>query len=210
MLGIADPSDEVVVRLESSGGAVHGYGLRRHSSNASAPARSRSPYARQGGGQRWLHDGVRGQEDRCSRSPSWDRSACRARAQRASAARASRRGLENSPPAGTSARSACSGASRTRAVTSSRAAGGDPRVFKRFIGQMRPALDIEAVATGEHWYGTRAVELGLADARPRATITCREGDRARVFEVLCERPRSVRSAPRRSRTPAFHLRSMRG
>lgn len=28
---------------------------------------------------------------------------------------------------------------------------------------MRPALDIEAVATGEHWYGTQAKEKGLVD-----------------------------------------------
>jgi ClpP class serine protease len=28
---------------------------------------------------------------------------------------------------------------------------------------MRPALDIEQVATGEHWYGTQAQEKGLVD-----------------------------------------------
>ncbi|XNM53762.1 S49 family peptidase [Escherichia coli] len=28
---------------------------------------------------------------------------------------------------------------------------------------MRPSLDIEQVATGEHWYGQQAVEKGLVD-----------------------------------------------
>ena len=29
---------------------------------------------------------------------------------------------------------------------------------------MRPTLDIDSVATGEHWYGTQALEKGLVDA----------------------------------------------
>ncbi len=37
-------------------------------------------------------------------------------------------------------------------------------LFKGMVAQNRPALDIEAVSTGEHWYGTRALELGLVDA----------------------------------------------
>ncbi len=36
-------------------------------------------------------------------------------------------------------------------------------LFKAAIGRYRPDLDLEKVATGEHWYGTRALELGLAD-----------------------------------------------
>ena len=36
-------------------------------------------------------------------------------------------------------------------------------LFKEFVTQHRPRLDIERVATGEYWYGTRAVELGLVD-----------------------------------------------
>lgn len=35
--------------------------------------------------------------------------------------------------------------------------------FKEFIRANRPALDLEQVATGEHWLGTRALELGLVD-----------------------------------------------
>ena len=36
-------------------------------------------------------------------------------------------------------------------------------LFKSAVSRYRPGLDLETVATGEHWYGTRALELGLAD-----------------------------------------------
>ncbi|MFO0747648.1 MAG: protease SohB [Myxococcota bacterium] len=37
------------------------------------------------------------------------------------------------------------------------------RLFKDHIARARPALDLEKVATGEHWYGTQAKDLGLVD-----------------------------------------------
>lgn len=37
-------------------------------------------------------------------------------------------------------------------------------LFKDAVQRFRPELDLEKVATGEHWYGTRALGLGLADA----------------------------------------------
>lgn len=37
-------------------------------------------------------------------------------------------------------------------------------LFKEFVHQNRPSLDINAVATGEHWFGTQARENGLIDA----------------------------------------------
>jgi serine protease SohB len=36
-------------------------------------------------------------------------------------------------------------------------------LFKNLVSQHRPQLDVEGVATGEHWYGTRALELKLVD-----------------------------------------------
>lgn len=36
-------------------------------------------------------------------------------------------------------------------------------LFKEFVQQNRTQLDIDAVATGEHWYGQRALELKLVD-----------------------------------------------
>ncbi|QOL24639.1 protease SohB [Thalassotalea sp. LPB0316] len=36
-------------------------------------------------------------------------------------------------------------------------------LFKDFVREHRPSLDIDKVATGEHWFGTKAKELGLVD-----------------------------------------------
>ena len=36
-------------------------------------------------------------------------------------------------------------------------------LFKGAVSKYRPDLDLDKVATGEHWYGTSALELGLAD-----------------------------------------------
>ncbi len=36
-------------------------------------------------------------------------------------------------------------------------------LFKEAVAKYRPGLDLEKVATGEHWYGSRALALGLAD-----------------------------------------------
>ncbi|MDJ0812287.1 MAG: protease SohB [Woeseiaceae bacterium] len=36
-------------------------------------------------------------------------------------------------------------------------------LFKAAVSKYRPDLDLDKIATGEHWYGTRALELGLAD-----------------------------------------------
>lgn len=37
------------------------------------------------------------------------------------------------------------------------------RLFKHFVATHRPQLDLARVATGEHWFGSRALELGLID-----------------------------------------------
>jgi serine protease SohB len=36
-------------------------------------------------------------------------------------------------------------------------------LFKEFVAEHRPELDIEKVATGEHWFGQRALDRGLVD-----------------------------------------------
>ena len=36
-------------------------------------------------------------------------------------------------------------------------------LFKSSVNEYRPQLDLERVATGEHWYGSKALELGLID-----------------------------------------------
>jgi serine protease SohB len=37
-------------------------------------------------------------------------------------------------------------------------------LFKQFVQQYRPQINIERVATGEHWYGQQAIDLGLVDS----------------------------------------------
>lgn len=36
-------------------------------------------------------------------------------------------------------------------------------LFKQFVSEHRPSLDVAKVATGEHWFGLKAKELGLVD-----------------------------------------------
>jgi serine protease SohB len=36
-------------------------------------------------------------------------------------------------------------------------------LFKDFVNAHRPSLELDKVATGEHWFGTKALELGLID-----------------------------------------------
>ena len=37
------------------------------------------------------------------------------------------------------------------------------QLFKEFVVRFRPNLDVNKIATGEHWFGTKALELGLVD-----------------------------------------------
>ena len=37
------------------------------------------------------------------------------------------------------------------------------KLFRDFVSSNRPKLEIEKVATGEHWYGTQALDLNLVD-----------------------------------------------
>ena len=37
------------------------------------------------------------------------------------------------------------------------------RLFKEFVTENRPQMDIDTISTGEHWYGKRALSLNLVD-----------------------------------------------
>ena len=65
-------------------------------------------------------------------------------------------------------------------------------LFKNFVGTYRPHLDIERIATGEYWFGTRALELGLVDrlATSDEYISIAAQDR-NVYRVRLERPKSL-------------------
>ena len=58
------------------------------------------------------------------------------------------------------------------------------RLFKEFVRRHRPALDIERVATGESWFGQRALEHGLVDELLTSDeYIGRACEKADVFEV---------------------------
>jgi len=58
------------------------------------------------------------------------------------------------------------------------------RLFKEYVAQHRPGLDIEQVATGETWFGQRALDVRLVDelitSDEYITGACEQAD---VFEV---------------------------
>lgn len=57
-------------------------------------------------------------------------------------------------------------------------------LFKRFVAEHRPGLDLARVATGEHWFGTRAAELRLVDElRSSDDYLLQRVEDADVFEV---------------------------
>jgi len=196
VLGVAEQGDEVVVRLESSGGAVHGYGLA-----ASQLARLRAKgiplticvdkVAASGGymmacvGQRVLAApfAVIGSIGVVAPVPNLHRLL-------------EKHGVDyEDMTAGRYKRTVTLlGRITDEGRTKFKEQLEDTHeLFKRFVGEMRPALDVEAVATGEHWYGRRAIELGLVDGLATSDDYLLErASAARVFEVLCERPRSVR------------------
>jgi serine protease SohB len=66
-------------------------------------------------------------------------------------------------------------------------------LFKEFVKAHRPELDIERVATGEHWLARRGLELGLVDQLGTSDeyLVARAAER-NLYQVAFERPRSLR------------------
>jgi len=66
------------------------------------------------------------------------------------------------------------------------------KLFKEFVKDNRAQVDIDKIATGEHWYGKRAIELKLVDelitSDDYLTKATAEAD---VFEVKFERKKAV-------------------
>ena len=61
-------------------------------------------------------------------------------------------------------------------------------LFKTQIATHRPQLDVEQVATGEYWYGTRALELGLIDEiRTSDDFLAEAGAEAELYKVSYKR-----------------------
>jgi serine protease SohB len=65
-------------------------------------------------------------------------------------------------------------------------------LFQEFVVDNRPELDIEAVATGEAWYGSRALDLRLVDALATSdeyvSAQCQERDVYSVAWVEVKKP----------------------
>ncbi len=64
-------------------------------------------------------------------------------------------------------------------------------LFKQQIVQHRPQVDIERVSTGEHWYGVRALELDLVDEIRTSDDLLRDAARERDLYLVRYRRRKA-------------------
>ncbi len=66
-------------------------------------------------------------------------------------------------------------------------------LFKEFVKMHRPKLDLERVATGEHWLARRGLELGLVDQlRTSDEYLVERAVEANLYQVTFQRARSLR------------------
>ncbi|HUP92849.1 MAG TPA: protease SohB [Solimonas sp.] len=81
-------------------------------------------------------------------------------------------------------------------------------LFKSFVTQNRPVLDIEKVATGEHWFGARAIALKLVDELKTSDDYLLERSRdADIYELEFRRKQTLTDRLQRGLTRAgFALR----
>lgn len=63
-------------------------------------------------------------------------------------------------------------------------------LFKKFVGDNRPSLDMDAIATGETWFGMDALRRGLCDEIKTAdsVLTDFVNDGYNVFEIKYSEP----------------------
>ncbi|MGM0634233.1 MAG: protease SohB [Pseudomonadota bacterium] len=65
-------------------------------------------------------------------------------------------------------------------------------LFKNWVSEYRPALDIDAVATGETWFGSQALENHLADEIGTSDdVIMKACETARVYEVRYEQRKNL-------------------
>jgi len=65
-------------------------------------------------------------------------------------------------------------------------------LFKEFVHDNRPAVDIATIATGEYWYGKRALEQQLIDElRTSDDYLCERATSADIYEVTYRHKRSL-------------------
>ena len=193
VLGAAQAGDEVVVRVESAGGAVHGYGLA-----ASQLARIRSrgvtltvavdKVAASGG---YLMAAV---ADRILAAPFAVVGSIGVVAQIPNVHRLLKKHHVD-VEVHTAGRF-----KRTLDVLGENTEQGRAKLreeledvhalFQEYVSSWRPKLDLEAVSTGEHWYGQRALDRALVDELVTSDeYLARACERADVFEVAWTVPK---------------------
>ena len=193
VLGAAQAGDEVVVRVESAGGAVHGYGLA-----ASQLARIRSrgvtltvavdKVAASGG---YLMAAV---ADRILAAPFAIVGSIGVVAQIPNVHRLLKK-HDVDVEVHTAGRF-----KRTLDVLGENTEQGRAKLreeledvhalFQEYVSSWRPNLDLEAVSTGEHWYGQRALDRALVDELVTSDeYLARACERADVFEVAWTVPK---------------------
>ncbi len=65
-------------------------------------------------------------------------------------------------------------------------------LFKEFVAQHRPQVDVDKVATGEIWFGRRAREVNLVDElKTSDEYLLSQSDKADIFEVHYEQKKSL-------------------
>ena len=65
-------------------------------------------------------------------------------------------------------------------------------LFKEFVKENREIIDIHKIATGEHWYGKRAIELNLVDELITSDdYLSTAAKQANIFEIKYERKKPV-------------------
>lgn len=58
------------------------------------------------------------------------------------------------------------------------------KLFKEFVKDNRPQVDVDEISTGEHWYGTRALDLNLVDElRTSDDYLLEASENSEIFEV---------------------------
>lgn len=66
-------------------------------------------------------------------------------------------------------------------------------LFQKFVSECRPGLDMEKVSTGEIWYGVRAMDVGLVDEiRTSDDYLVEQKDEADIYQVRYMMRRSLK------------------
>lgn len=65
-------------------------------------------------------------------------------------------------------------------------------LFKQFVSKYRSQLDLSKVATGEYWYGSQCIELGLVDElKTSDDYIIEQSETAKIFAIKYEKPEKL-------------------